>query len=218
MKTKVSIYIFIITLIFNGILHAKESKSLEDTFWDYVAATAASDGHKAANFFSDYAYDYWDQLLKVAKEMKRDELVTLPTYQISSVLFLRHRIKNDPSLMDMDGRKFVILSYSRGWNSQRLLSLMHAQPEMFAIIPSVNGDSATIKIKYQGNVLPTPLLFIMEKGQWKVDSRKQFLELEIATEKKRKEAGLDKRELCEMIFKNALGQPVTDELWEPLKQ
>jgi hypothetical protein len=215
MKTRVYVVVLLICLFANAAM-AQEEKHVEEAFWSYVDATAKSDGGKVADFFSEYALVYWGKLVKAAVGLEREDLLERPTYQISTILFIRNQMGEHPEIKKMTGKEYLALSYSKGWNSKKALSVLQTQRELFRIIPNITGDHATLDIKYGETLLPSSLSFIKENGRWKVDGEKQFSELEKKIESQRKDAGIGKAELCERIFEAASGYPIPEELWDPV--
>jgi hypothetical protein len=194
---------------------ADDVREIENAFRQYVEAAVHSDGKAAAEMFSDSAADYWDSILKDAHTLSRNELEKRPAYQLSNIILIRKRIEDDPAIAAMDGRMFLQHSYSKGWNSKNGLHAYIEYRDSIRLVPEINGLSAELKIKFDGEMLANGFPFVKENGQWKIDGKRQFDQLEKNTEAKIKDSGMSKAAFIDSMYNLLFGHPVPDRLWQP---
>ena len=205
------------TLLLAGGLHADDSADVEKEFWAFTEAAVASDGESTAEIFSKSSYDYWDNRISEAKNLKKQELLELPTYRALNVVIIRERASTDPAVLQMDGKTWLSHSYKMGWNSQKALKTVVDNRELFQPVIEVDGEAAELQLEYAGQVLPTSFPFVKEAGGWKINGKLQFERLESGIEDKRKASGQSKEEYCNSIFKTVFSKAIDQNLWNPLE-
>ena len=196
---------------------ADDIRDIGEAFWQYVDAAVRADGAVAAEIFSGSAIHYWDSRLEDARTLSRNELEKRPAYQLFNIILIRKRIEDDPAIAAMDGRMFLQHSYSKGWNSNRALNLLSENRNLVELAPEMKGGFAELKIKYEGETLPSGIPFIREHGHWKIDGKRQFDQLEKNIEVKIKDSGMSKAAFIDSMYKSLFGHLVPDRLRHPKK-
>ncbi len=214
MKRKVFALLTIL-LLCTSQAEADDIREIGKAFWQYVDAAVRSDGVHAAESFSKGAVDYWDSMLKDARTLSKIDLEKRLAYQLFNIILIRKRIEDDPAIAAMDGRMFLQHSYSKGWNSNRALNFLSENRTLIELVPEIKGDLAGLKIKYEGEILPSGIPFIREHGHWKIDGKRQFDQLEKSIEAKIKDSGMSKAAFVDSMYNLLFGHPVPDSLWYP---
>ncbi len=217
-KTKCYFLSLMFALLCLATAHAGDADDVKQVFINYLEAATQSQGDKVVQLFSESSMSYWDQRLNEAKGLPREELLKRPTYQLFNVILIRKRIADDPKVAQMGGHEWLRHSYNQGWNSKKALNLVYQNKQDFEFIAEVNGDTAELKIKTRGTVLPDTFPFIKAGGIWKIDGGKQFVRLEENIEKKRQAEGLEKIAFVEALYQKYTLSPIPESLWQPLKK
>jgi len=215
---KITLAVFTMILIITSVANADDAMEITDTFRQYVEAAVRSDGELAAGIFSDSAADYWDSMLKDALGLGRDELEKRPAYQLFNIILIRKRMEDAPEIAQMDGRRWLQHSYSNGWNSVKALNAFYENGDMFELVPEITGESAELKIKYDGEILPAGFPFVKERGSWKIDGEKQFYRLERNIEAKMEYSGMSRSAYVDLLFKGSFGHSVPERFWQPANE
>ncbi len=214
MKRKVFALLTIL-LLCTSQAEADDIREIGKAFWQYVDAAVRSDGVHATESFSKGAVDYWDSMLKDARTLSKIDLEKRLAYQLFNIILIRKRIEDDPAIAAMDVRMFLQHSYSKGWNSKNGLYAYMEYRDSIRLVPEINGLSAELKIEFDGEMLATRFPFVKENGQWKIDGKRQFDQLEKNIEAKIKDSGMSKAEFIDSMYKRLFGHPVPDRLWQP---
>ncbi len=212
MKTA-AIALLTIFLICTSQAKADDALEIENAFRQYVEAAVHSDGKAAADMFSESAVDYWSRMLKDARTLSRIELEKRPVYQLFNIILIRKRIEDDSGIAEIDGRTWLQYSYSNGWNSVKALTAFYENRDVYELAPEITGESAELKTKDHGAILPSGLPFIREHGLWKIDGKRQFDQLEKNIKAKIKHSGMSKTAFIDSMYNVLFGHSIPDRLW-----
>ena len=210
---KIFFTLLTILLLCTSQARADDVREIGEAFWQYVDAAVRADGAVAAEIFSGSAIHYWDSMLKDARTLSRNELEKRPVYQLFNIILIRKRTEDDPGIAGMDGKKWLRHSYSSGWNSKNGLHAYIEYRDSIRLVPEINGLSAELKIEFDGEMLANGFPFVKENGQWKIDGKRQFDQLEKNIEAKIKNSGMSKAVFIDAMYKGLFGHSVPDRLW-----
>lgn len=75
---------------------------------------AGGDGETAASLYARPTLEYYDRLVKLAREAKRDEIAKLTPLERYEIIRLRHR-STLAEMKPLDGRGYIKLAVNKGW-------------------------------------------------------------------------------------------------------
>jgi len=170
MKTIVPLVVGITFLV--SCAKNNSEQEIDNVMQRYMRAALANDGVAVAGTLTSESFDSWSSLIEKARVLKKDEVRLLSLYEQSSLLFLRARLGHD-GLKEMDGKAYITLSYTRGWNSSQALKKIHeAYPECKKAF-NVKGDSAVLNLTYRGQPVKGHFAIKREVGEWRLDALDQ---------------------------------------------
>lgn len=181
-----------------------------DAFNSYKKAILAQDGESAAGWVTKSTIRQYDDYLKWAKTLSRDELKELSFINRFQVIIMKHRIPTE-MLLAMDGRDAFVYAVDHDWIGKSGVVPMSA--ENFQI----SDNRAISDALHAGQMLPYKFQYIKEDGRWRYDLT---IIMTISNEPLKQAAvksGLTEDEFMMKLTEAISGKTVPDTIWDPIK-
>lgn len=202
-----------ITLLISCTKSAVEQE-INSVMQRYLRAAVDHDGVAVGQTLTSGSFDWWSSLIEKARKLKKDEVRALSLYEQISLLFLRARLGRD-GLKETDGKSFITISYTRGWNSSQALKKIHeAYPECKRTFV-VKGDSAVLNLAYEGQPVKGHFAFKREAEGWRLDAIDQSQMVAERTREAFAVSGLSEIAFIERMVASGVGKPFDPDWWNP---
>ena len=139
---------------------AADTSAIEKTFSQYRQALLDGDGSAAANLVDSRTIANYDEIVKNALNMPRQNLAQLDFISKFMVLRIRHEF-NKSQIEKMSGRELFVIGVEKGWISKSTVSNV---TQLAKIKVDLYKASASFP---QAPDIPA-LAFLNESGQWKL--------------------------------------------------
>lgn len=193
---------------------AQDIPAAKEVLSRYVAAALANDGETVVGCISTPTFRIWDEVVDLARTADRPALERQDLYGQLTVLWIRERFSS-AELEGLTGRRYVSLSYTKGFNStlalQVVKSIIDSAPWQ---IREVDGGAGLF---YEANGewhRAAGLLLAWEDGQWKIDGADQYASIQKKLTDQWKSSGLSKSEFARELFHRVSGEYPDESLWK----
>lgn len=202
-------------LTFIGLLAACDNQSpdrraIEAVWASWDRVNLNRDGEGAAKLYSSSTLEHYARVLKLGLDAKPDELARLTPMELREIATMRNRATRE-DLEKLDGRGYARFAAASGW-----YDIDSGGDAKLGPI-KITGDIAGADVRFDGRKA-WRVQFVREGGEWKLDETTMYDFSSQAYRDEAKEAGLSLQDYFEALEEDETGQPVSKDLWQPMKR
>lgn len=189
--------------------HAAEKDTIRMVWNDYSTAYNNSDGKTLADSVTKSTIDHYTRLLSKALTASQKDVFALTPVEQRDIIRIRNRASKS-QIKGYTGKGYLIYSTNQGWFAESNLS------ELKVTTISINGDSASAALTYEGEVVARKLQFVKEDGAWKFDHTSLFPIINDSMQRRAGMLRVSMRDYVQSREQQAYGS-LKPTVWEPMK-
>lgn len=179
------------------------------TFNNYRDALLNEDSDAAYNSIDSKTKKYYQKILNTVLYGKAEEVKQMSSIDKIFIIRSRHQIPPE-ELTTFNTESYFKYAVERGWIDKSSVT----EIELADIV--VEGDTATTKIKKNGQIVPFGFTFRKENNQWKLDLTSIFSISNLAFQKAIEESGMSEDEFVFYLVEVVSNSTVNNSVWNPI--
>ncbi|MBN2369129.1 MAG: hypothetical protein JXO72_01435 [Vicinamibacteria bacterium] len=198
-----------------GAVFGQEIPEAKEALSRYVTAALASEGETVVSYISSPTFKAWDAVMQLARTADKSTMERQDLHKQFTVLWIRKRF-SAAELRQMTGKRYVSLSYTKGYNSKKPLQMLKNIIDTHPWQMRRVSDDVSLFYQVDGKwKRAAGLRMISENGQWKIDGADQFALVAAKLASEWKASSMSREEFLREFFRKAVGEYPEDSLWEP---
>lgn len=189
--------------------HASDKEAIVESFYKLTESAAASDGKEFVKWLSPNTFEYYQKVIKIALDAKKEDVERLAPFEKYDVFELRGKASR-AVISKLDAKTVLELACDDGWFSQ-------AQPHMIKLSNwrFYEGEAYAQPSSFFYRIRPgTWMRFVRHEGRWTFDfeSLKSNYDHMVEQEAQRDRISPDYAIMRELRLEN-----VARRLYEPMR-
>lgn len=160
-----------------------DEREIRRVWADYDRASDERDGARAVAIVTKGTLDYMGELVRVALDGRREDVLKLKPSEMFMVLQIKSRGRREV-FAKLDGPGYIRWATEHGWWESEYLDM----PELHKI-HFVNSDKAVAEMVIDGTTAGDPAVFLREDGTWKFSEASLYAFWDSLWEEEAKELG-----------------------------
>lgn len=173
-----------VVVVTGGCGRLGDEKEIRKAWADYDRAADERDGARAVEIVSKGTLEYLGELVRVALDGRREDVLKLRPSEMFMVLQIKSRGRREV-FEKLDGAGYVRWATEHGWWESEYLDI----PELHKV-HFINDDKAVAEMVIDGTTAGDPAVFLREDGKWKFSEASLYAFWDDLWEQDAKELGV----------------------------